>query len=73
MRIHVATFDAAESSNLFNISNCQMTARALNANIRAQPAFEGPQTIGFWCEPGKFTDKGLPPTSFDAEFPTEAK
>ena len=75
LRIHFASFDARERGN-YNLSNCQMTARTLNANVAAQPEREGatemPQ-VGFWCEVGGFRENGLVPDFFDNDFPTDAR
>lgn len=46
MRIHVATFDVAESTGRYNQENCQ-TAAALFVN---QPGV----TVRYWCEKGRF-------------------
>jgi len=70
IRIHVATFDAEEMDRLYNHNNCEMSARLRNANVRAfNPATD--QKAGFWCEPGKFVEKGSIPFTFDSEFPTD--
>ena len=71
MRIQFATFDAPGEANDFNISNCQMAARLLNQNIRAQTPESDEQSVGFWCEPGAFREDGFAPDEFAAEFPTE--
>jgi len=70
MRIHVATFDATETDRLYNRNNCEMSVRLRNANVKAFDPNSN-QTAGFWCEPGKFAEKGSVPFSFDSEFPTE--
>lgn len=70
MRIHVATFDANETDRFYNRNNCEMSARLRNANVKAFDP-DSDQKAGFWCEPGKFTEKGSTPFSFDSEFPTE--
>lgn len=75
MRIHFATFDAAEKTS-FNLSNCQMAARLLNANVDALAKRDGgtrDKSLGFWCEVGAFDESGLVPIAFDNEFPTEAR
>jgi hypothetical protein len=69
-RVHFATFDADESASTYNMANCQMAARLLNANIRKLN--KGVQPSGFWCEPGPFRQDGGFPISFDAAFPTDA-
>lgn len=68
-RVHFGTFDAADSDSTFNMSNCQMAARLLNANIRKLNDYRQP--AGFWCEPGEFSEEGSHPASFDAAFPTD--
>jgi hypothetical protein len=73
LRIHFATFNAAESDQAYNLTNCQMAARTLNSNIKALAKAEGrepPVGLGFWCEPGTFKSDGRVPMSFDAEYPT---
>lgn len=74
MRIHWSTFDAADGVN-YNLSNCQMAARLLNANVAAL-AKEGGRArdsvVGFWCEVGSFKEAGMVPPTFQAEFPTDA-
>jgi hypothetical protein len=75
MRIHFATFDAVEGVN-YNLSNCQMAARLLNSNITALAKRNGvPRNpgLGYWCEVGKFRDKGAVPFSFREEYPTDAE
>jgi hypothetical protein len=69
VRVHFATFDATESNPTYNINNCQLSARLLNANI--EKLNDGPQAVGFWCETGKFSDSGTVPTSFEAQFPVD--
>ena len=71
MRIHVGTFDANEKRNTYNIQNCEMTSRLLNANVQVRSTKSTEQEVGFWCEPGDYEEKGLRPFSFDAEFPTD--
>lgn len=68
-RVHFGTFDAVESDPTFNMSNCQMAARLLNANIRKLN--NDRQPAGFWCEPGAFSEEGAHPAAFDAAFPTD--
>lgn len=78
MRIHFATFDADDGVN-YNLANCQMAARLLNANIRqlnsSQSAGDSTyvQTTGFWCEVGGYNEAGQVPFEFDADFPTIAQ
>ena len=69
IRLHFGTFDAAGEANDYNINNCQMTARVLNSNIRAQTQSDE-QSVGFWCEPGPYREEGISRQSFEAEFPT---
>lgn len=71
LRLHFGSFDAVGEANDYNINNCQMTARLLNANVSQQWVGEGQPNVGFWCEPGPYREDGLVPLSFDAEFPTE--
>ena len=74
MRVHWATFDAAESDRSYNLNNCQMAARLLNANVEAfakQNMESDPPKVGFWCEPGEYKEEGRVPFSFDAAFPTD--
>jgi hypothetical protein len=68
-RVHWATFNAAESDRAFNLNNCQMTARLLNANVRQLN--QGRSPIGFWCEPGNYREDGGVPNTFQSEFPTD--
>lgn len=74
MRVHFATFDATDGNASYNLSNCEMTARLLNANVTAMTE-QGGQTrdpfVGFWCEPGVYSAKGGVPTHFPAAFPTD--
>jgi hypothetical protein len=75
VRVHWATFDANESDRNYNRNNCEMAARLLNANIDASARAEGSDgdpVVGFWCEPGGYSEKGAVPSSFPAAFPTEA-
>ena len=74
MRIHFATFDAPETA-YYNMSNCQMAARLLNANVNALAADRTDrrdQSLGFWCESGEYTEGGSVPFSFHSEWPTDA-
>jgi hypothetical protein len=73
MRIHWATFDAADKGS-YNMNNCQMAARLLNANVTASAKAEGKErdrALGFWCEDGPYRDKGIIPSAFAEEFPTD--
>jgi hypothetical protein len=75
MRVHWATFDARESDHNYNRNNCEMAARLLNANIDASAKAEGKErdpATGFWCEPGRYSAEGVVPSTFPAEFPTDA-
>lgn len=69
-RVHFGTFDAVESDSTYNMTNCLMAARLLNANIRKLN--DDSQPAGFWCEPGSYDENGAVPASFDATFPTDA-
>jgi hypothetical protein len=74
LRIHWATFDADESDRSYNSNNCAMAARLLNANLDASATNEGTErdeAVGFWCEPGRFSEKGQAPPAFRSEFPTD--
>jgi len=74
VRIHWATFDARESDQAYNLNNCAMASRLLNANLAAFAKANGevPESgLGFWCEPGKYSKKGAVPSQFDAAFPTD--
>jgi len=68
LRVHWATFDADESAE-YNIRNCTMAARLLNANIRALNGEAYDPALGFWCEPGRFSEKGRVPAGFAGQFP----
>jgi len=70
MRLHFASFDAQGEANDFNINNCRMTARLLNANVSSQWSAAGLPDVGFWCEPGPFREDGIAPFEFDTEYPT---
>lgn len=73
LRIHWATFDASDGID-YNLSNCQMAARLLNANVAASAEAEGKQphtSVGFWCEVDGFAETGGVPIQFDAAFPTD--
>lgn len=74
MRIHWGSFDAGDGVN-YNLSNCQMAARLLNANVTALARKEGrarDSVVGFWCEVGSFKEEGMVPPTFQEEFPTDA-
>jgi hypothetical protein len=73
MRIHWATFDA-EDKGSYNMNNCLMAARLLNANVTASAKAEGNERdtkAGFWCEAGPYKERGLVPTNFPEAFPTD--
>jgi hypothetical protein len=73
-RVHWGTFDAEESDAAYNLNNCMMAARLLNANLEASAKVENKEPspgVGFWCEPGGFEEKGPIPSSFPAAFPTD--
>jgi hypothetical protein len=75
LRVHWATFNAAESDRNYNRNNCEMAARLLNANVEASARQEGKgrdPSVGFWCEPGGYAEKGTVPSSFPSAFPTDA-
>jgi hypothetical protein len=74
VRVHWATLDASESDPSYNRNNCEMVARLLNANVDASSEAEGKErdpSVGFWCEPGDYSEKGSVPSSFLAAFPTD--
>lgn len=74
LRVHWGTFDASESDPTYNANNCAMAARLLNANMRESAKAEGLTPhfrVGFWCEPGSFSEQGQVPSSFEAAFPTD--
>lgn len=74
MRVHFASFNAPDKAP-FNIDNCEMVARIMNANVDASSAKEGKprnQSVGFWCEAGEFNEEGLVPRSFESEFPSDS-
>lgn len=74
MRIHFASFDAPDKGT-FNIDNCEMVARILNANLIASAEAEGKaphSSVGFWCEIGSYRKTGEVPASFEAEYPTDS-
>lgn len=73
-RVHWATFDA-EDRDHYNLNNCLMAARLLNANVTASAKAEGKerdQSAGFWCESGGFEQEGAVPNYFSEAFPTDA-
>jgi hypothetical protein len=70
-RFHFASFNVEGEANDYNINNCQMAARLLNANVAKQWTGKGLPDVGFWCEPGPFREDGLTPQQFSAEFPTD--
>lgn len=75
VRVHWATFDAAESDRNYNRNNCEMAARLLNANVDASAREEGKDrdpAVGFWCEPGGYSEKGTVPSISPGAFPTDA-
>ena len=60
IRVHWATFDASDGVE-YNLGNCQMAVRILNANLEASAAAEAkrpPPNVGFWCEVGAYSDVG---------------
>lgn len=74
MRVHFASFNAAEKAP-YNLNNCQMAARVLNANVAAMTKEAGrelDERLGFWCEPGQFREDGVTPLRFDSAFPTDS-
>lgn len=74
VRVHWATFNARESDPNYNANNCGMAARLLNANLAASAKAEGKAPhpgLGFWCEPGTYSEKGAVPTHFESAFPTD--
>jgi hypothetical protein len=71
VRVHWATFNATDKGD-YNRGNCTMAARLLNANVKASAKAEGKEPfegVGFWCELGKFKEKGNVPSEFDTAFP----
>jgi hypothetical protein len=73
MRVHWATFDANDKGS-YNMNNCLMAARLLNANVTASAKAEGKERdalTGFWCEAGPFKEEGPTQTSFPEAFPTD--
>jgi hypothetical protein len=75
VRVHWATFDAAGSDRNYNRNNCETAARLLNANVEASAREEGQDrdpAVGFWCEPGGYSEKGTVPSIAAGAFPTDA-
>jgi hypothetical protein len=74
VRVHWATFNADESDPSFNLNNCLMAARLLNANVTASAKAEGKDrdnSVGFWCEAGSYREHGSIPSTFAEAFPTD--
>jgi hypothetical protein len=74
LRVHWATFDVSDGVD-YNLGNCQMAARLLNANMTASAVKLEQQRdaeIGFWCEVGKYKHDGTVPQSFREEYPTDS-
>lgn len=74
IRVHWATFNAAESDPSYNLNNCLMAARLLNANATASAKSAGKErdiSFGFWCEGGPYRERGSIPTTFPEAFPTD--
>ncbi|CAM3534802.1 hypothetical protein THPR109532_14530 [Thalassospira profundimaris] len=46
MRIHMATFDAAENSATYNQENCQIAADLFSQQDGV--------TVRYWCEKGEY-------------------
>lgn len=75
LRVHWATFNSADGLT-YNLENCEMSARILNANIVASARDSGKEPwlgVGFWCETGAYSEKGEIPPAFDAEFPSDTR
>lgn len=75
LRVHWATFDAHERDASYNLNNCLMAARILNANVTAIAAAANKERntlAGFWCEAGTFKRNGAIPIRFHEAFPTDA-
>lgn len=73
-RVHWATFNANESDPSYNLNNCLMAARLLNANMTASAKAQGKEreaSVGFWCENGPYREQGSIPTTFQEAFPTD--
>ena len=76
IRNHVATFDADESNRNYNRSNCEMSARLRNANMRVlnpHKVEQGLPLVGFWCEAGSYEPDGDVPMDYQAAFPTDTE
>jgi hypothetical protein len=73
MRIHFATFNADDSGQYYNLANCRMASKVLNANVRQLNPTKEKQHVGFWCEEGMYQKDGPAVSSYDAEFPTSVK
>lgn len=76
LRVHWATFDVEGEPPNYNLSNCQMAARLLNANNIASAKAEGKEpypSVGFWCENGTYREEGSVPTTFPEAFPTDVE
>jgi hypothetical protein len=74
VRVHWATFNANESDPSYNLNNCLMAARILNANVTASAKAEGKDrdnSVGFWCEAGPYREHGSIPSTFTEAFPTD--
>lgn len=74
MRVHWGTFDANERDRAYNLNNCNMAARLLNANFAATARAEGKEphpNTGFWCERGDYSEEGPVPSTFEAAYPTD--
>src|SRR5690348_5605189 len=69
-RLHVATFDAKGETE-YNRDNCKVAMQLFNADVAARPD-KNHEGIGFWCEPGEYSQQGTVPTQFDAAFPTKS-
>ena len=73
VRVHWSTFDTSDGLD-YNLGNCQMAARLLNANLAASAKAEGKEPypgVGFWCEIGGFEGSGGVPGHFESAFPTD--
>lgn len=73
-RVHWATFNARERDPAYNMSNCFMASRLLNANLSATAERLGKkrdENLGFWCEPGEYRDEGSVPWRFHGDFPID--
>ena len=73
-RVHWASFNANESGD-YNLGNCTMDAKLLNANVAASAKAEGKEPndgVGFWCEPGEYKEKGAVPAHFEASYPASS-